>query len=208
VKVKDVSCTGVGTRALTHRTKAADTGAKLEAQVDAVTRDTDLVSIGVGIEDQDLLHQMFDICTTWPCRDAATRGETFVRDVERVGTSLADAVQEVLERAPSARIMLVGYPQITPTDGHCKQLPTMTQDQLDAVNTLLGQLNGQIRAVARQTAATYVDVAELSTGHELCSQDPWINGQKSVDGSSVAFHPRAAEQAAIAAQMKLQLGEQ
>lgn len=206
--VTDVSCTGVGTRALTHRTRPPEGGAKVKAQVDAVGADTDLVTIGIGIEDQDLLTRMFEICATFPCRDPETRGQTFVRDVARMGVSLSDAVQDVLDRAPDARIVLVGYPQITPTDGDCRQLPDLTQEQLDAINTLLTQLNGQIRAIARRTASTYVDVADLSAGHELCSDDPWITGKKSVDGTSVAFHPRAELQDAIADRMKTQLADQ
>lgn len=208
VEVTDVSCTGVGTRALTHRTRPPAGGPRVAAQVDAVSSDTDLVSIGIGIEDQDLLARMFEICTTFPCRDPETRGQTYVRDVARMGISLTDAVREVLEKAPDARVVLVGYPQITPTEGRCRQMPELTQEQLDAVNTLLGQLNGQIRTVARLTGATFVDVADLSTGHELCSDDPWISGKKSVDGESVAFHPRAALQDAVAARMKTQLAEQ
>lgn len=208
IDVTDVSCTGVGTRALTHRTRPPGGGAKVKAQVDAIGADTDLVSIGIGIEDQDLLDRMFEICTTFPCRDPETRGQTFVRDVARMGVSLSDAVQDVLDRAPDARIVLIGYPQITPTDGGCRQLPDLTQEQLDAINTLLAQLNGQIRSIARRTASTFVDVADLSAGHELCSDDPWITGRKSVDGTSVAFHPRAELQEAIAAGMEVQLAEQ
>jgi hypothetical protein len=201
---KDVSCTGVGTRALTHRTKAPEGKAKQVPQLNAVDSDTDLVTIGVGIGDSDLLHQMFDVCTAFPCTDKV-RGQELIRDIDRMGQSLTDAVRAAQQQAASAQILLIGYPQITPIEGKCKLLPDLDQDELDAVNAVLDRVNGQIQAVARQTASTFIDVASVTTGHELCSDDPWYTGRKAVEDKSVAYHPKEAEQAAVAKQIKAQL---
>jgi len=201
---KDVSCTGVGTHALTHRTKAPEGKARQVPQLNAVDSDTDLVTIGVGIEDSDLLHRMFEVCTAWPCADKV-RGQELVRDVDRMGLSLVDAVRAAQQQAADAQILLIGYPQITPIEGKCRLLPDLDQDQLDAVNAVLQRVNGQIQSVARQTGSTFVDVAAVTTGHELCSDDPWFTGRRSVEDESVAYHPKAAEQAAVAAQIKSQL---
>lgn len=201
---KDVSCTGVGTHALTHRTKASEGRARQVPQLNAVDSDTDLVTIGVGIQDSDLLHRMFEVCTAWPCTDEV-RGQELVRDVDRMGLSLVDAVRAAQQQAEGAQILLIGYPQITPVEGKCRLLPDLDQDQLDAVNAVLQRVNGQIQSVARQTGSTFVDVAAVTTGHELCSDDPWFTGRRSVEDESVAYHPKAAEQAAVAAQIKSQL---
>ena len=201
---KDVSCTGVGTRALTHRTKAPEGRARQAPQLDALDSDTDLVTIGVGIEDSDLLHRMFEVCTAWPCTDKV-RGQELVRDVDRMGLSLVDAVRAAQQHAADAQILLIGYPKITPIDGTCRLLPDLDQDQLDAVNAVLDRVNGQIQSVARQTGSTFVDVAAVTTGHELCSDDSWFTGRKTVEDEAVAYHPKAAEQAAVATQIRSQL---
>jgi hypothetical protein len=201
---KDVSCTGVGTRALTHRTKAPEGKAKQVPQLNAVGSGTDLVTIGAGIEDSDLLHQMFEVCTAFPCT-GKVRGQELIRDIDRMGLSLTDAVRAAQQQAADAEIVLVGYPQLTPIEGKCHLLPDLDQDELDAVNAVIERVNAQIQSVARQTGSTFVDVAALTTGHELCSDDPWYSGRTSVEGKSVAYHPKAAEQAAVAKQIKAQL---
>ena len=68
IKVHDVSCTGATTKALTTKVRPARGNRSVPAQLDAVDKDTDLVSIGIGIEDHDLLAHMFEVCLARPCR--------------------------------------------------------------------------------------------------------------------------------------------
>jgi hypothetical protein len=41
-------------------------------------------------------------------------------------------------------------------------------------------------------------VWQASQGHDVCSADPWINGQRTDPTRAQQFHPFANEQAAIA----------
>jgi len=43
-----------------------------------------------------------------------------------------------------------------------------------------------------------VDVWEPSAGHDICADDPWINGRATDPNRALAFHPFAAEQKAVA----------
>ena len=38
----------------------------------------------------------------------------------------------------------------------------------------------------------------VSTGHEVCSSDPWVNGSTTDESAALAFHPFAAGQEAVA----------
>ena len=95
--------------------------------------------------------------------------------------------------------MVVGYPNITPSSGSCDAMPKVEQASLDTANLLFEELNRQIRSTARQTGAAYADISELSVGHELCSDKPWIRGGPDGPGGSVDYRPDAAEQKAVAA---------
>lgn len=197
-EVRDVSCTGAETSALTEETRPRKGADRVPPQIDAVTEDTDLISIGVGIEDRDLLEGMFAVCTALPCIDKIT-AQAILNDVNLFATDLTTAVRAVQARAPKAYIVLVGYPRIVPAEGACRALPPLGEQlALDAANYVLDEINRQIQSAARQTGSGFVDVATLSQDHELCSAEPWVNGRTSKPGESVAFHPLAAEQRAVA----------
>lgn len=195
--VKDVSCTGATTAAISGKTAPPGTKDAVKAQLDAVTSDTDLVTIGFGIEDRDLLHDMFNICTAVPCGDKASP-QSILADVSSMSETLTAAVRAIQDRASDATIVLVGYPTITPQAGDCDALPKLDQVGLDSANLVLQSINHAIRDTARETGASFFDVTSISAGHELCSGEPWVSGKKSEKGKSVAFHPLAAEQRAVA----------
>jgi hypothetical protein len=195
--VKDVSCTGATTAAVTGETKPPGAKAAVKPQIDAVTSDADLVTLGLGIEDRDLLHDMFNICTAVPCGDKASP-QTILADVSSMSETLTSAVRAIQDRAPNASIVLVGYPALTPQSGDSDALPKLDQVGLDSANLVLQSINHAIRDAARETGSGFLDVASLSAGHELCSGQPWVEGKKSEKGTSVAYHPLAPEQRAVA----------
>lgn len=195
--VTDVSCTGATTGAISGKAKPAGAKDSVKPQLDAVTKDTDLVTIGMGIEDRDLLHDMFNVCTSMPCGNKAMP-QTILANVNSMSDTLTATVRAIQDRAPDATIVLVGYPTITPQSGDCDAMPKLEQLGLDAANLVLQSVNHAIRDTARSTGSSFLDVATISAGHELCSGDPWVSGKKSEKGTSVAYHPLAPEQRAIA----------
>ncbi|RNL66133.1 SGNH/GDSL hydrolase family protein [Nocardioides marmoriginsengisoli] len=197
--VTDVSCTGAGTRALAHKYKAAATKKELPAQIDAVTSDTDLVTLGIGITDRDLINVMFRMCLELPCGPDEVLPKPVQTQLKLYGEDLTSAVRTLQDKAPKAYIVLVGYPQIVATGDSCAKLPKVSAAQLDAATLVLKAVNDTLRSAAQQTGSAYVNVAAISANHSACSDDPWVNGFKSVKGKSKAYHPRAAEQAAVAA---------
>ena len=55
-----------------------------------------------------------------------------------------------------------------------------------------------MRGAAKQTGAEFVDMYAASDGHDICSDDPWVNGRKTEPGTALAYHPLAVEQQAVA----------
>lgn len=194
--VKDVSCAGATTGALTAGHKPAKGKATVPPQFDALAKDTDLVTIGLGLQDHDLADHAFDICTALPCGEAAP-AQTILDDLDTLAKALTVAVRAVQDRAPRSYIVVVGYPRITPDSGSCRALPRLTQNARDAANRVLDQINEDLQSTARETGAAFLDVAQLSRGHELCSTDPWIETARADDGS-LTFRPLPAEQHAVA----------
>lgn len=142
--------------------------------------------------------------------------------------SLAQVLLEVHRAAPRARIYVTGYPRLFGLTGYdptygC-QVGTVGEAPLyvssaDArwIRTKADGLNAALRTgVARARAldvpATYVDVAEAFTSHNVCgSGRPWLNGvllapttTPSLDPAT--FHPNAAGQRAYARAVAAAIG--
>jgi hypothetical protein len=192
----DVSCPGATTASITTKTDVAK-DQSVPPQIDAVDKDTDLVTMGVGLEDRDLLQHAFEICLATPC-GAKILPQTILSDVSAMSDALASAVRAVQDKAPDSNIVLVGYPTITPDSGTCDALPDVEQPSLDAASQVLDEINRELRATARETGVSYLDVARLSTGHELCSGEPWVEADKGKKGQPTTYRPVPAEQRAVA----------
>jgi hypothetical protein len=192
--VSDVSCTGATTSAITSESKPGKGKPPVQPQLDAIDEDTDLVTIGMGLEDRGLLRSVFRICTALPCTDKVAP-QTILSDVDGMATSLRSAVRTIQDEAPAAYIVFIA------DEGSCRALPDLDQSGLDATRVVVDGINRKIRSVARETGVGYLDVARLSAGHELCSDEPWFEGRKGARGRAVAYHPVAAEQRAVAAEL-------
>lgn len=200
-RVVDNSCSG------------ADTG-DLAAQATAVTRATDLVTVGMGGNDFDLFATLVGRCATLaerasdaPCRDAFARpdGASAVRSaIQRVEHRLARGLQDIRRRAPGAVLAVVGYPRIVPLGGTCDALPFAPGDYGFA-DQVERALNRALAAAAARTGSTYVDTYGPSLGHDACAgARAWVNGQRSVATEALAYHPfvagmRASAEAAYVA---------
>jgi hypothetical protein len=196
-KVTDVSCTGAGTRSLANSFTAPATHKKLPAQLDAVTKDTDLVTIGIGLSDHGLLQDVFRICASLPCGAGLVSPKPIITQLKLFGQDLTTAVRDIQDKAPDATIVLVGYPQLTPSTQGCRAMPKIPSTQLNNAYLVLQGLNTAIRSAAQQTGAAYIDVAALSARHTPCDDVPWVNGYHPA-GNAKPFHPLPPEQKAVA----------
>lgn len=205
LELTDVSCGGATTRDLA-RGQATMTGQTVPPQLDAVSADTDLVTISLGGNDFGLFAGLVQGCG-WtvsreqadaPCAEVAGDDPADAeRTMDRIRQRLVAGIDAVLERAPQARVVVVGYPQIAPERGGCASLPVARGDA-GVARTVNEQLTEQLRAAATAAGVEYVDVFAATEGHDLCSDDPWIADGSVRPPEAAPYHPLAPEQEMVA----------
>ena len=187
-----------------------------DPQYDALDDDVSLVTMSIGGNDLGFADVVKD------CIVNGARGVGFLdkcqakhdqRIEDRLGElreELVDEYRRIKERAPNARIVIVGYPQLfvdNPSDDFGNLL--YAEDQA-WMNEKAGELNAMLRDAAREAGVEFVDPTEAFRAHGIGSDDPWINdldwggpGMMITDPSS--FHPNAAGHAALAELVQQQL---
>lgn len=202
-ELEDVSCAGADTPALIGVQRTFD-GLSRPPQLQAVTEDTSLVTVSIGGNDFGLFSTFVGGCAQIastdpdgsPCTDVASEDGPEV--LSKIEERISSVVQGIRGRAPEARILVVGYPQIVPQgDRACPQLP-IAEGDLPFARTMNRGLAEALEEGARKAGAEYVDAYALTEGHDVCSDDPWIAGKDTVEGQALAFHPFAAHQEAVA----------
>jgi lysophospholipase L1-like esterase len=194
----DVSCAGARTRDLPHRQLTLP-GARIPAQLDALDGDTTLVTLGIGGNDFNLYAHLTNTClqlrasdpTGSPCRTTMTSG---TRDLvgtttARIGRNVERALRQVAERAPGARVVLVGYPRIAPPRGECPDLLPYATGDVPFGDEVLRGLNSAMRRAADRAGAEFLDMYAASRGHDVCSAQPYVNGVHTDQQRAAAFHP-------------------
>lgn len=197
----DVSCGGAKLENLTQR--QAPTGNP--PQLDALTPETDLVTIRIGANDAALYRSTVLRCAQLAPRDpdgapcTEQVGEQYLRTAaQQIRTRFDRALDDIATRAPDARIVVVGYPAWAPPGRpeDCDAFPLAAGDYAFArrANEIL------VRTLEEAAAAAdvgYVDTWAASQGHHMCSDDPWIAGLERTD-KAAQLHPFPAEQRAVA----------
>ena len=205
LELVDVSCGGATTEALKEPQRTV-LGGEVAPQLRALGPDTDLVTIRIGGNDFGLYQLISRICPALadrdpdgrPCAEEAARAEPGLDGLlRRLEDRVVAAVRAVVDRAPDATVLVVGYPAVVPEDGTCPALPLAVGDYAFALKVNRG-LNDVMKAAARASKVRYLDVYTATRGHDICGDDPWVAGQ-SPNGDGAPWHPYAAEQQATAA---------
>lgn len=191
----DVTCSAADTRDLSARQHLLD-GKRVAPQLDALSADTDLVTLGIGGNDFSIFSSLLDCvegCS--PEHEAA-----LLRDAGRVEQRVAGAVRAIAKRAPDAEVFVVGYPQVLPEEKTCRAVP-LPPAQLAAATKIATRLNDSLRSGADDAGASYVDLDPASAGHDVCAgKSAWINGPQMRLGIAAPFHPMLAGMRGVAAE--------
>jgi lysophospholipase L1-like esterase len=205
-RLTDVSCSGAETDSITGSQSIG--GKTLPPQLEAVTEDTDLVTIGIGGNDFGLFGSMSLPCIRLaetdsdgaPCRDAnrMAGGDRLMAIVPKIKANVRDVIEAVRDRAPDARVVVVDYPRLTPASGTCPDQLLLAAGDYAYVGRLNRALSDALRAAAEDAGVESVDVYAASRGHDVCSDDPWVNGITTDGARALALHPFAEQQQAVA----------
>ncbi|WP_031079664.1 SGNH/GDSL hydrolase family protein [Streptomyces sp. NRRL S-118] len=196
-RLKDVTCGGAQTK---HFAEAQYPG--VAPQTDALTADTDLVTLTIGGNDDNTFINAIIACGSAgllsggkgsPCKDR--NGTSFDDKIDaNTYPALKNALRNIRAKAPGARVAVLGYPWITPAvaDSSCfAKLPIASGD-VPYVRGIQAHLNAVIKRAAEETGATYVDFSDVSEGHDACKAagtrwiEPLLFGH-----SVVPVHPNA-----------------
>jgi len=196
---RDVTCSGARVRDFSHRQTPVIPGPQVRPQLRALSRSTDLVTVGIGGNDFGLFGDLTSVCPFLaqqhphgaPCRRHFTNARgvnTKYRDARRIRAHVATALRQVHHAAKHARVVVVGYPRLLPDKGTCAAAPFATGDYPFARKVGL-LLNRSLRRAAAAHRATYVSTYGVSRGHDICAgARAWINGPDNT-AEAAAFHP-------------------
>lgn len=215
---RDVTCAGAKTA---HLSTAQYDGAP--AQLDALTADTDLVTLTMGGNDLGTsalgVVDVIGAClisgtTDWlgePCHDIYAdrrfdfgtwswvwENDQLIARIDATGPQLGAELQKIKAKAPGAKVLLAGYPAVFPdNEWTCFGKQPLAVGDVAYLRGIIERLNAMLAATAAANGATYVDTLTPTKGHDICSDQRWIEGL--IPGSpALPFHPNAAGESAMA----------
>ena len=213
--IVDVSCSGADTTNMTSP-QVTPLGV-VPAQFDALTADTELVTVSIGGNDFSVFGRLVTVCPAVraedpdgaPCRRYFhTDSGDLLRGYLRQTRDLVDAVVTgIRDRSPEARIIVVGYPRIAPPHGTCPDILPFADGDYRYVDGIERMLNDTLRDAAQSHHVKYINVYRASRNHDACSDEPWVNGQFTDPNAAQSYHPFEAEMVAVAGLVADALGD-
>ncbi|WP_067822984.1 SGNH/GDSL hydrolase family protein [Nocardia inohanensis] len=215
-QLTDVTCGGATTKSVS------------ETQLSAVTADTTLVTLGVGGNDIGFTDIVRDCVMAGTLGSGSSGtgsasgsfsgsveallgcknkyGDVIPGRIAETSAKVTKLVADIRSRAPRARVVLVGYPKILPSDtSTCAgRQPVLPADADWARDSVVAALNTMLRT---QAGTEYFSTYELYEGHDVCAAVPdrWVNGTKVENGEGAQFHPNQYGHAATAGRMAVTL---
>ncbi len=181
---------------------------ELPAQIDAVTADTQLVTVTIGGNDINYIGRLFmascparDLAESFGVKDCPPVTAPTVEDYARLASDMHAVAAAVQERAPEATLVFVQYVGLVP-ELACADTP-LTAEQLGMFREMAERLAEITAAAARDSGSLLLEVDDLSARHLPCSAEPWAVGFPEDFNHSLGapWHPNTAGHRAIATEL-------
>ena len=209
----DVTCSGAKTSDF-----FASQAPGVAPQLAAVGKDTRLVTMSIGGNDESVFVNSFFGCVTVSLQSGSIFGNPCQRKYGSTFTDLiatqtyphlVRALSAVRAKAPRATVLILGYPQILPASGVPACYGSMPISMGD-VPWLVRQelvLNDAVRRAAAVTGARYIDTFAASAGHDACQPvgTRWLEPAVAPI-NAFPVHPNATGEAAMAQDTLTQIG--
>jgi lysophospholipase L1-like esterase len=209
----DVSCGGATTDDMTQ-SQSVTLGTN-PPQFDALTPDTDLVTITIGGNDIGFT-SILETCATRsltdpfgnPCQRYYTSGggDRLAAAISATAPKVAAVLAGIRQLAPHARVVVVSYLRILPPTGGCWPIMPIAFGDVPYLDGVEAELNTMLGQQAANAGDTFVNPGPI-TGHDVCQPETtkWVEG---VVPTAPAFpvHPNAAGMAAVATLVGAALG--
>jgi len=203
-QLTDVTCSSARSANVTDTAQPTFSG-QVPPQATALGPDTDLVTITIGANDISLFPTVLSCVNPLPeptgtsCRDKFTAGGVDQQRhmIENVSAGWGSMIESVRDRAPSARIVVIGYGTYIATGGCPGTQPFWPRDA-DYLQSVIDYGNTVMAATAARHDVEYVDITEATAGHDICT-DPATAFYTGIVPTqpAVPLHPTAAGMQAI-----------
>lgn len=158
-------------------------------QLTALSEETDLVTISIGGNDAGFARVVTECAKPAPfsCDDDIAGARTFITDT--LPAQLDALYTEIETRAPNARVVVVGYPQLFNGE-QCNLGARISPEEQTALNSVGDLLASKTAALATAHGFDFLDVRTPFTTHRICDDVEWLNGLSNPIGES--YHPNRA----------------
>lgn len=206
----NASCGSAGTIDMTSSQRTADGTAP--PQLAALSTDDSVVMLTLSGDDlgfSNVLHVCMALSFSKPegspCEAHYQGRLTSLINAE--GPKMATVLSQIRARAPRARLLLVGYPDLFPQSGGCWPAVPITNGDIAFLRGAEQRLNTMLATVAAAGHAIYVDTYQATIGHDFCQPEKTRDVEGLIPESATwSFHPNGKGQSAMAAQVLKALG--
>ncbi len=157
-------------------------------QLSALSASTGYVTISVGGNDAGFSSVLTACAQPWwaaDCYGAIDRAESYIRNT--LPGALQSLYASIRNRAPSAQVVVVGYPRIfNGTD--CNSATWFSPSEMTRLNAASDLMNSKTSAAAKAAGFSFADPTSRFVGHAVCDSSEWINGLSSP--TSESYHPK------------------
>ena len=211
IQLSNASCYGATTRNLSQAQRTS--GPSSPPQLDALSAADRLVTVQIGGDDIGF-SGIASTCGALsltdlngdPCQRHYTAGGTdqLAQAISTAAPKVAAALAAIRQRAPRARVLVVGYPDILPVRGSgCWPEVTVARGDLPYLRGVETKLNAMLTAQAARAGATYVNTYTPSIGHDACQPagTKWTEGLIPTSAAT-PMHPNARGEQAMAREIE------
>jgi lysophospholipase L1-like esterase len=201
-----VACTSAGVKDMTG-TQHTYNGTN-PAQLTALAPDDRIVLLTIGGDDLGFLNVLqecmkLSFTRPWgsPCEAHYTAGGTdqIAAAASTEAPKIAQVLTAIAARAPQARIVVVGYPDMFPQSGGCWPAVPITTGDVAYLRGIEVRANAMLAATAKTAGATFVNTYTPTTGRDFCQPESVRDVEGLLPGSlALPFHPNTRGQQAIA----------
>ena len=106
---------------------------------------------------------------------------------KRSTIKLATLLGDIRRDAPSARVVLLGYPDFYDLANNCIGL---SQQSRTAIDGGIDTLDGILKTAAGKASDVWADPRSAFSGHEICDSNRWLHSVNFTDFGE-SYHPTA-----------------
>ena len=201
--LKDIACASAGVSAMTEAQRTY-LGTN-PPQLSALAPDDRMVLLTLSGDDMGFLNVLrecvkLSFTLPWGSPCATHYGDQPTAALSAETPKIARLLSAIALRAPYARVVVVGYPDLFPQSGGCWPAVPITDGDIAFMRAFEVRLNSMLAQAARAAGATFVNTYTPTAGRDFCQPESVRDVEGLAPGSlTLPFHPNARGQAAIAA---------